>query len=249
MSKSENNELDFTGERVVPGRTETLLLEEHVARYQLALKYAKDAKVLDAASGAGYGSLILATEADHVTGVEISEDAVNFARKNFNNKNIEYVVSDVLSLPFEENTFDLVTAFEILEHVTEPVKLLAELRRVVKNGGNVIVSTPNVEFCETTIENPFHVKEYTLDEFRQLIADNFTSNAEFLGQPRFPPPRSLKTYFNSIKRMLGIDPIFEKRHAKIASPKEVLSMKTPPYFMTEDLNQAAFFIAIIDLQK
>lgn len=244
-----SNELEFTGERVVPGRTELMLLDEHLARYRLALQYAKGAKTMDAASGTGYGCFTLATESASVTGIDISEEAVKFARLNFNADNIEFVVGDVLSLPFEDNSFDLVTAFEILEHVTEPEKFLLELRRIVKNDGCIIVSTPNLEFCKTNEPNPFHVKEYTLKEFRQVLADTYKGKIKLLGQVRYPPKRSLMLYYINLKRMFGIGPILKKRPAPIATSDETLSMKISSEFITENLHQSAFFVAVIELQE
>ena len=68
------NDMEFTGERMIPGRVDRILLQEHVARYKFALDYSNGLRILDAACGAGYGCYILASNAEHITGVDISTE-------------------------------------------------------------------------------------------------------------------------------------------------------------------------------
>src|SRR5438046_2659887 len=79
---------EFTGERVIPGQVDADLLNEHVARYAFAARLAAGRHVLDAGCGAGYGSAELAVTADRVTGMDRSEDALEFARANYNLPNL-----------------------------------------------------------------------------------------------------------------------------------------------------------------
>ena len=72
---------EFTGERLIPGEVDVDLLNEHMARYAFAARLARGKRVLDAGCGAGYGSAELAQTATSVVGVDVAEEAVEFARR------------------------------------------------------------------------------------------------------------------------------------------------------------------------
>lgn len=73
-------------------------------------------------------------------------------------------------LPFEDHTFDVVCSFETIEHLDHPELFLQEIRRVLKPGGNIILSCPNDPYYykQGTPGNPFHKKQYTYFDFKQL---------------------------------------------------------------------------------
>lgn len=144
---------------------------EHIIRYEAALPAVKDKVVLDIASGSGYGTKMLAKNAKKVYGVDISTEAVEYAKKNYNAKNIEYIVGDAASIPLSDGSIDVVVSFETIEHIPQYKKFLQELRRVMKPNGVLIVSTPNDE--EYPEGNEYHVHEFGMDEFKQLMASNF----------------------------------------------------------------------------
>ena len=74
-------------------------------------------------------------------------------------------------LGFPDNTFDLVTSFQVIEHVPEVEAFLNEIIRVLKSDGRALITTPN---RLTSIgENPYHVQEYSPDEFRALFERRF----------------------------------------------------------------------------
>lgn len=160
-----------TGERLVPDeQREELVYAEHVARYRLAAQLVERRRVLDAGSGEGYGALMLASAgATNVVGVDIDGDAVRHARERYG---LEFLEADLLQLPFSSSSFDLVVCFETIEHVADASQALAELRRVLADGGLLIISTPNAG--EYLVENEFHEREYTSDEFDQLLAEQFS---------------------------------------------------------------------------
>jgi SAM-dependent methyltransferase len=166
---------EFTGERVVPGLVDADLLNEHSARYQFAARFAAGARVLDAGCGSGYGSAELARAAAHVTGIDFSTDAIDFASANFSAANLSFQIGNCTALP--SGPFDLIVAFEVIEHLAEWRKFLQEARRAIAPGGRFIVSTPNkLYYAESRGEsgtNPFHVHEFEYAEFAAELAEFF----------------------------------------------------------------------------
>jgi len=173
---------EFTGERVVPGQVEIDLLNEHVARYAFAARLAGGARVLDAGCGVGYGSARLAQAARRVVGLEVSWEAVAAARRQYASSRLEFVRGDCLALPFPDGSFDLVVALEVIEHLPEWEKLLAESRRVLTGEGRLLVSTPNRLYYQESREspNPFHVREFNYRELGEALAGHFPHCRVFL---------------------------------------------------------------------
>lgn len=237
--------MEFTGERMIPGRVDKILLQEHVARYKFALDYSGGRKVLDAACGAGYGSYILASNAKQVIGIDISDETIDFANGNFSRNNTEYITSSVLDMPFDDDSFELSIAFEIFEHIDKPVLFLNELKRVTKKKGKIILSTPNESFTKSTVDNPFHTHEYTYDEFSSMISSIFTDDVEYIGQNVKSKTGGLKQIYMKIKHALGIGPLFKKQTFEISNADDLISLHTPYYFSSDDLIRAEFFIAVV----
>ena len=150
---------------------ENLIHDEHMIRYELAKGFVQGKTVLDIACGSGYGSNILAgAGAKKVTGMDVDEDALDGARKKFVSDNLEFKKGNGLDLG--EYGFDVVISFETIEHLQEGEKFLSELAKAVKDDGIVIISTPNKEvFLE---KNPYHVREYTKEEFENLLKKYFS---------------------------------------------------------------------------
>lgn len=169
--------MDFTGERFIPGDTEKELEIEHMQRYELLQDFVKGKRVLDAACGEGYGSLLLSGTAVSVQGIDISSESILNAQMKYGAENLRFVTGSIELLPFEDNSFDVVVSFETLEHVDEETQLrfLQEIRRVLTIDGTLIISTPNKKFYSdiTKYSNPFHVKELYEDEFIHILSRFF----------------------------------------------------------------------------
>lgn len=159
---------EFTGERVVPGLVDADLFNEHFARYQLASRWAPGRRVLDAGCGTGYGSAELARTAASVTAIDFSADAIAYAQEHFQTTNLRYEIGDCLALP--EGPFDLVVAFEVIEHLAAWRQFLQEVSRALAPSGLFLVSTPNkLYYAESrgqSGDNPFHVHEFEYSEFQ-----------------------------------------------------------------------------------
>jgi SAM-dependent methyltransferase len=175
---SESPGLEFTGERVIPGLVDHDLLNEHLARYRFAARFARtSAHVLDAGCGSGYG----AAEFPGVAGVvamDISAEAVTHARREFSRFGVHFLQGACESLPFADRSFDLVVAFEVIEHLERWPQLLAEASRVLRPSGILLVSTPNkswyAESRAAAGPNPYHVREFEYGEFKTALEDVFT---------------------------------------------------------------------------
>ena len=125
--------------------------------------------MLDAGCGEGYGTAMLAGAGPaRVAGVDNDRDVLAHARERYG---LEFVEADIVGLPFEDASFDLVVCFETIEHVADGPRALSELRRVLAPKGLLIVSTPNAG--EYLVENEFHEREYEPAEFDELLAEQF----------------------------------------------------------------------------
>jgi SAM-dependent methyltransferase len=177
-------QLEFTGERIVPGQVNADLFHEHMARYAFACRLARQKRVLDAACGAGYGSAALATHASFVAAFDLSPEAVLAARQAYSRPNLAFIAARAEQIPFRDGAFDLVVAFEVIEHLEDWRALLAEARRLLAPGGQFIVSTPNRLFYAESRAlagpNPYHVHEFDFAEFRAALEEFFPSTAIYL---------------------------------------------------------------------
>lgn len=176
--------VEFTGERVIPGQVEVDLWNEHLARYAFAARYASGCRVLDAGSGAGYGTAELARTAAGTIGVDVSADAVAYAREHYAAPNVHFLQASCAALPIAQAAFDLAVVFEVIEHIDNWRSLLAELRRVLAPAGRLIISTPNkayyAESRRVSGPNPYHVHEFDFEEFSDELRRLFPHVAFFL---------------------------------------------------------------------
>ena len=173
---------DWTGERLETFISNETMLE-HLHRYAISLELVKGKKVLDIACGEGYGVNLLAQYASHVTGIDIDNSTIQKAKKKYQKENIIFLTGSALQLPSENHSFDVITCFETLEHLTEHDRLLKELKRVLAPGGILLISTPDkLNYSDNPhYKNPFHQKELYEQEFKELLR-NFFSYSFFFKQ-------------------------------------------------------------------
>jgi SAM-dependent methyltransferase len=175
---------EFTGERLVPGEVDVDLLNEHLARYAFAARLARGKRVLDAGCGAGYGSAELAEAADSVVGVDVAPEAIAFAAAHYQLPNLRFEQASCTALPNPDGSFDLVVAFEVIEHLADWRAFLTETRRVLAPNGQLVVSTPNrlyyTESRGAQGANPFHVHEFDFAEFSAELQAVFPHVSLFL---------------------------------------------------------------------
>lgn len=126
-------------------------------------------KVLEIGTGSGYGIEIVAPKASkyvtidkfdtHHPGIEAID-------------NVEFIKMEIPPFQgFEDNTFDFVISFQVIEHIQDDGYYVSEIYRVLKPGGKFICTTPNIK--TTLSRNPWHIREYTVDELKQLLMKSF----------------------------------------------------------------------------
>ncbi|MFM8333644.1 MAG: class I SAM-dependent methyltransferase [Candidatus Methylumidiphilus sp.] len=183
--------IEFTGERCIPNCCEKSLVDTHIERYKFATQYVKGKTVLDIACGVGYGSVILGEAgAVHVDGVDISSEAVNYAKSEYNLENVQFHEGDITSFS-SPSKYDVITCFETIEHVDDYVASLSNLYGSLKTGGCLIISSPyrvvTSPLAKSLADKPvnkFHVREFMPDELKaSLVQCGFLVNeADIFGQ-------------------------------------------------------------------
>lgn len=168
--------IEFTGERCIPWMPEPRIVYEHMHRYLWAAGIVRGRRVLELGSGEGFGAAILARTAAEVVGIDIDERTVDHSQVNYARPGVSFRLGDARNLEmFEADTFGAVVAFEVIEHFAEQEQALAEISRVLTPEGVVVMSTPDRRvYSEASgYDNPFHVRELSLDEFSALIGSRF----------------------------------------------------------------------------
>jgi SAM-dependent methyltransferase len=155
-------------------RNNAMDLARWTAAYRFCAPRCKDCSVLEIGCGEGYGAHLLSRWAEHVTGVDAKPALVQQASQRFGWARLSFRVADALGLPFADGTFERVVSLQCIEHVDDCDRFVAEASRVLKVGGEFLCVTPNVERL-SRIKNPYHKKEFSPAEFRQLLERHFAS--------------------------------------------------------------------------
>lgn len=151
---------------------------EHLHRYAIANDFVSGKVVLDIASGEGYGSYILSNDALEVIGVDIDFVSVQNAKEKYLKNNLKFIVGSADNIPVESNTIDVVVSFETIEHHDKHEEMFLEIKRVLKQDGILIMSSPDKKYYSDipNFKNKFHVKELYFDEFESLTKKHFNSS-------------------------------------------------------------------------
>lgn len=165
------NRVEGVPERFDPASMHGELAEaEHLVRYSWAARLAPGRRVLDAGCGLGYGSRMLRRAgASEVVGVDIAAGVIEAAARG-DEPGLRFEVGDLNGLDFEDGHFDLVVCLEVIEHVHDQRRLIAELSRLLSPEGILVVSSPNRTVYVPG--NPHHVHEYLPDELHAALAES-----------------------------------------------------------------------------
>ncbi len=178
-------------------------------RSRLAYHFAADlvsGKVLEIGTGTGYGVDIIAPKAAEFVTLDKSLPTFDVDALP---TNVETISANVPPIPFGSTLFDAVVSFQVIEHIEQDDKFVEEVYRVLKPGGVAIISTPNAPMSLT--RNPWHVREYTADQFHGLLSKKF----EHVERYGVVGNEQVMEYYNknreSVRRVTRFD-IFNLQH-------------------------------------
>lgn len=192
--------------------------KSHGYLYKFLLKYVSKGKVLDVGAGTGVFLSGFKKRGWKIDGVELSLLAVSVARRKFK---INLRKGDLLDLKLPENKFDLVTLNHVLEHVYEPRQTLMKVSKLLKKGGIVMISCPNIEAIGADL---FKGKWYAIDAPRHLYQFSSLTIVRMLKESGFKIAKincsfywyNFYVIFESFRR--AFSPRFNKKIAEVYKP-------------------------------
>lgn len=152
-----------TAERVSQDVTDNFVFQRSRLAYVEAAKRVSG-RVLEIGTGSGYGISIIAPVADEFVTVDKYRSEATESLP----VNVTFREAKVPPLPFEDESFDYVVSFQVIEHISNDKRFTEEVRRVLRPGGKFIVSTPNRPMSLT--RNPWHIREYRPEQLRALLS-------------------------------------------------------------------------------
>ncbi|WP_054814529.1 class I SAM-dependent methyltransferase [Nocardia arizonensis] len=165
--------LPLTGERTVPGiAEENYWFRRHEIVYARLLDRCAGRTVLEAGSGEGYGADMIASVARRVIGLDYDASAVAHVRARY--PRVEMIQGNLAELPLDDESVDVVVNFQVIEHLWDQGQFLRECLRVLRPGGELLISTPNrITFSpgRDTPLNPFHTRELNAAELTELLVE------------------------------------------------------------------------------
>ena len=210
--------LALTGERTLPDvPAENYWYRRHLVVYEWIAARVPGAAVIDMACGEGYGADVLAGAAASVLGLDANPEAHEHARLRYRRENLRFD-RGLVETYGEPGSCDAVTFLQTIEHVHDPAAVLRHLQTLLRPGGAAYVSTPNLltlapRGAEKS-ENPWHLKEYRAEEFRELLASVFDT-VELYGVTHAGKLRlhalALKLGWDRVHRRLGLTRLFYER--------------------------------------
>lgn len=177
--------MQTTGERLLNREAETGIEKMWMARHGFAYSYAANIAqafrcraILDVGCADGYGASIIARANPHarVVGMDHEQSATDEARRICTQPNLIFECADARQTVHFSGDFDLVTSFQMIEHVVDDVGLVREMHRLLASGGRLVLTTPNRTYRLRPGQRPWnrwHVREYSANSLRDLLAGSF----------------------------------------------------------------------------
>ena len=213
--------MKFTGEYYIPSVSSPRIEKEHLERYKFAQAFVKNKKVLDIACGTGYGSnMMLAAGAEKVDGVDISKEALGYARKHYKSGKLSFKLGDLLELKAKQK-YDVVTSFETIEHISKYQLALKNIYTALKKEGILLISSPNRIITSPDSKNLSDkpLNKYHTQEFSRTELVNELENIGF---------QINKVYGQRFRPYLG-NPKLQKLYNVLFSPNTKTSPIVSPW--------------------
>lgn len=187
--------------------------EEYFATYLSLVKSAekyltnKKGKLLELGCGSGISTSVLAKELTNFVclGTDISDSGIDFARKNYKTNNLDFQVVDALSLPFQNNEFDIVTSCDVIEHLPNTKIALSEMIRTVKPKGILVIKAPHHRNPIIPLIDFFTFKS------RYPFTENWLNNV----------PRFISLFSDFVKKIFSSKVIFHSRVPDLSDTTQV----------------------------
>lgn len=169
-------EYHHTIERVCPDYPDENF-DNHVRVYEFGMQFVPGKDVLDVGCGTGYGSHLFATKgARSVLAIDFSDEAIAYARSHFSHPGLKYKQMDAQKITSRDSSFNTIFSSENIEHLQEPEQCVVHLRRVLKDGGVLVMGTPNKEYFSPGMEatsNEFHPHEFYYEDLEAMLKRHF----------------------------------------------------------------------------
>lgn len=126
--------------------------------------------LLEIGCGEGRGIRLLKDKTSSYTALDKIESVIEQLSKEY--PDVKFIQDNIPPLnKLEDNSFDVVITFQVIEHIKQDKQFLEEIYRVLKPGGKALISTPNIK--KTLSRNPWHIREYTADQLTKLAQSIF----------------------------------------------------------------------------
>jgi len=242
-------ELEKTVERIVPkdfkSREEYLLYLRHVFVYEVLRSWLKETdSVLEIGFGEGYGANMISEFTKSVIGLDVNEDAVNFAQEKYGTSNCSFQKYDGGELPFGDEKFDSVISYQVIEHIDDDRSYLQQIHRVLKNGGTFYLTTPNrLHRLKPGQEpwNPFHVREYSPEQLQELL-DGVFPQVTIKGVNAEKEVRQIE--IDRVKRGITLKKLMPNSLKRIVYGDFMSKYGTDSFFLDEDASLGLDLFAI-----
>lgn len=240
-----------TAERVSRDASDNFVFQRSILAYHEAAKLVQG-DVLEIGTGSGYGIELIAPHAKKFVTIDKFMAEGDRALPD----NVEFRQATVPPLPFESESFDYVISFQVIEHIKQDIEFVREIHRVLRPGGQVIITTPNAPMSLT--RNPWHVREYKSEELHNLFEVHFQdvkvegvagneqvmayyernrqsvqriTRWDILDLQHRLPRWMLQLPYDILNRM-------NRRKLLAAAPEATASIRMEDYFLTEKTEQA-----------
>lgn len=169
------------GERIIPeefnSKEEYLLYLRHLFAYEFAKdKISENSFVLEVGCGEGYGTNLLSQRSGKIIGLDVEKDTIAHSSGKYEAENCLFRTYDGVKIPYEDNTFDTVISFQVIEHIQDDINYVSEIYRVLKRNGIFILTTPNRTNRLKPGQKPwnrFHIREYYPEELEKILSNKF----------------------------------------------------------------------------
>src|SRR5271169_2495881 len=161
-----------TGERCCPDFPDDIFVNQFKV-YQFASQFCVGKAILDVGCGTGYGTSYLAESAKSAVGIDLSSQAIRYARTHYPNANLTFRRMSAESIELADRSFDFVISTENFEHLHDHRANLREISRALTDDGVLLLATPNPEMF-VGVSNQYHTREFAYADLLQIVHEFFS---------------------------------------------------------------------------